>query len=332
MRGRKKKAAGRSKDLLSDPSLVAWIQRHTGGKPDDDDRLQSLWGGYGEIVRVHLSGSDVSSVIVKQVNPPAQMKLRRGSPEHASHQRKLRSYDVERAFYSEWSDRTPASCRTPRCYAADKTGAGWRFLLEDLDASGFAGRLAHLDGVQIAHCLRWLASFHASFLGETPKGLWKTGTYWHLATRAVELAALTDPQLKAAARPLDAALNTCRFQTFVHGDAKTENFCFGADGVAAVDFQYVGGGCGMKDVAYFLSSCLSDAQCQAEAPYHLDTYFSFLRQYVEASVDIDALEEEWRRLYPAAWADFHRFLAGWAPGHWPIHSYTRQMTQEALPE
>ena len=86
----------------------------------------------------------------------------------------------------------------------------------------------------------------------------------------------------------------------------------------------------MKDVAYFLSSCLSDAECEAHAPKHLDTYCALLRQHLDSAVDADALEREWRALYPAAWADFHRFLAGWAPDHWKIHRYTRAMTQEAL--
>jgi Ser/Thr protein kinase RdoA (MazF antagonist) len=184
--------------------------------------------------------------------------------------------------------------------------------------------------VQLDGCLRWLASFHAHFLGRRPTGLWKTGTYWHLATRRDELEALQDRVLRDAATRLDDALNRCRYQTLVHGDAKAANFCFGETGVAAVDFQYVGGGCGIKDVAYLLSSCLTDAQCEAHAARHLDAYFESLRAHLADDVDKDAVVHEWRALYPAAWADFHRFLAGWAPGHWKIHRYTRRMSEQAL--
>ena len=146
-----------------------------------------------------------------------------------------------------------------------------------------------------------------------PEGLWKTGTYWHLATRPDELSALEDAALREAAPLLDRKLRACSFQTLVHGDAKPANFCFarGSHAVAAVDFQYVGGGGGMKDVAYLLSVLPS----QAGLEEHLATYFRHLRAALAGSRDaltIGALEAEWRALYPIACADFYRFLAGWS--------------------
>ncbi|MDF3128358.1 phosphotransferase [Kiritimatiellaeota bacterium B1221] len=125
---------------------------------------------------------------------------------------------------------------------------------------------------------------------------------------------LSDPRLKAGASAIDHALRTARYQTFVHGDAKLINFCFSADGrVAAVDFQYVGGGCGMLDVAYFLGSCLDERDCETYEKPLLDFYFGHLL-YQVAAEDIEELESEWRGLYAYAWADFHRFLKGWSPG------------------
>ena len=316
--------------LLSDKSAVEWLQAHVDGRPTRVQHVQSLWSGYGEIVRVHLDGASVPSVIVKWVEPSQEGEHPRGWSGQASHERKLHSYEVERCFYTDWIPEVHTNHRTAQCHHAEATAHGWRFLLEDLDASGFAERCADLNPSQIEDCLHWLASFHARFLDREPTGLWKVGTYWHLATRKDELEALHDPALLEAAPKLDHALNNCRYRTLVHGDAKVANFCFGESGVAAVDFQYVGGGCGIKDVAYFLSSCLTDAECEAQAPGYLDTYFALLRAHLPDDVDKDAVIAEWRGLYPAAWADFHRFLAGWAPGHWKIHRYTRRMSELAL--
>lgn len=316
--------------LLHDRTAVRWLQQHVGGRPVEVQSVQSLWSGYGEIIRVLLEGAEVPSVIVKWVEPPHDIKHPRGWSGRTSHERKLRSYRVEQCFYTDWIAAPTESHRTARCHHAEATEHGWRFLLEDLDAAGFARRCMSLSSSQLDDCLRWLASFHAHFLGREPDGLWKTGTYWHLATRQDELKALQDSQLREAAPKLDRLLNGCRFRTLVHGDAKVANFCFGPDEVAAVDFQYVGGGCGIKDVAYFLSSCLTDAECEQQAPRHLDTYFAFLRQHLRDDVDQDAVVDEWRGLYPAAWADFHRFLMGWAPDHWKIHRYTRRMSELAL--
>jgi hypothetical protein len=113
-----------------------------------------------------------------------------------------------------------------------------------------------------------------------------------------------------------------------------ENFCFGPAGVAAVDFQYVGGGVGVKDVAYFLNSCLSPKQF-ALVGHYLDTYFDELRNAVEArmpAVDAAALESEWRALYPLACVDFYRFLLGWAPGAGCRDGYSDELTRRVLRE
>ncbi len=188
--------------------------------------------------------------------------------------------------------------------------------------------------------MKWLANFHASFLNEHPKELWEVGTYWHLNTRPDEFEKLNHQELKSKAHLIDETLNQCKYQTMVHGDAKLANFCFSENGerTAAVDFQYVGGGCGMKDIAYFLGSCLSSDECESYQNELLDFYFSELKQAFEKSqntstlVDLDfsALEKEWRKLYPFALTDFTRFLLGWMPGHQKVNKYQLHIMQSVL--
>ncbi len=310
----------------------AWVASVLGAPVTGAPELvQELWSGYGRIERLDVDSSPKRTVILKAVDPPAaQGSHPRGWGTDRSHARKLRSYDVERTFYAEYSERLHHAARVPRFLGGAETASGSLMLLEDLDAAGFGGRRRSVTSADIHACLGWLAGFHATFLGTAPTGLWERGTYWHLATRPDELAATEDATLRAAAPAIDARLHTARFRTWVHGDAKLANFCFGEAAVAAVDFQYVGGGVGVQDVAYFLGSCLEDDELEAHAAGYLDAYFLALRTALPAPSDADAIESEWRGLWPIAWADFHRFLAGWSPGHWKLSRYSAARLDEAL--
>ncbi|HKI60269.1 MAG TPA: oxidoreductase family protein [Mariprofundaceae bacterium] len=292
--------------------------------------IASLWSGYGEIVRMHLEGAAVETVVLKHVRFPTERHHPRGWHSDLGHQRKATSYEVEMAWYHDFSSRCGDGCRVPKCYASETMGEEHLMVLEDLDAVGFPLRKFCLSKPEAELCLKWLANFHATFLGEAPESLWPVGTYWHLATRPDELLATEDTSIRKAAPAIDAMLSGCRYQSLVHGDAKVANFCFSedAEAVAAVDFQYVGGGCGMKDVAYFLGSCLDEMLQERWESEFLDLYFAELRKVLleqERGVDLDALEREWRGMFPIAQADFYRFLVGWMPTHWKINDYGKSV-------
>jgi hypothetical protein len=293
------------------------------------DRIQSLWSGYGEIFRVEVEGAAFATAIVKRVLPPAHS---REEKESRSHARKCRSYDVELAWYRRFASQCDDACRVPKLLASESAKDEWTFVLEDLDAIGFSKRTHDPNATQAEACLAWIAAFHGRFLRVAPTQLWKSGTYWHLATRPDELAAIDDDALRAAAPTLDRQLRDASFQTLVHGDAKPANFCFSQNGaaVAAVDFQYVGGGCGMKDVAYFLAD--DDLAADVEAR-RLDFYFARLREALVLrtdAVDVAALEQEWRALYVVAKVDFYRFLAGWSKTQWRRQTRAQRIARDLV--
>lgn len=304
--------------------------------------IQSLWRGYGQIYRLRLKGGISPTLILKAISLPERPK--RSAAEARSHHRKLLSYDVEISWYRNWSAGCDDSCRIPYHYGAYTQDAERWLLLEDLTQAGFSLRRSQLDQTGISQVLQWLAAFHCRFLGADPTGLWPIGSYWHLHTRPDEHQAMPAGALKQAAVAIDQALNTATFQTLVHGDAKLANICFNPAGrhqntqaVALVDFQYVGRGCGIKDVVYFLDSCLSEDDCERYETELLELYFSALRsgldrvsQITGQTMDTAALEAEWRRLYPLAWTDFQRFLLGWMPGQNHLHPYSQKQLKRSL--
>jgi hypothetical protein len=297
--------------------------------------IQRLWSGYGKIVRYRLKGSDMKSVVVKHVRLPKPDQHPRGWNTDRSHQRKLRSYNIETHWYKTYSKDCNDYCRVPQCLALETVDDEVLMVLEDLDAAGYPRRKESVNRREVEACISWLAHFHATFMQKKPSGLWKTGTYWHLKTRPDELKALTDKSLRNAAPKIDQLLARSPFQTFVHGDAKLANFCFSQSGdrVAAIDFQYVGGGCGTKDLVYFIGSCYHENDCEAHEQSLLNYYFQQLEialKLRKSKVDFAALESDWRDLYPVAWADFHRFIKGWSPGHWKINSYSERITKKVI--
>lgn len=296
--------------------------------------IQSLWSGYGSIIRYKVIDGDQETVIIKHVSPPNSDRHPRGWNTNRSHERKLKSYKVESAWYKDWSVNVDEYARVPICFGIENIEEEVCIILEDLDASGFAIRRSSVSEIELQNCIRWLANFHASHLHKRPKGLWKMGTYWHLETRPDELEVLCDVELKNASSKIDLILKESPYQTIVHGDAKLANFCFSETGeVAVVDFQYVGGGIGMKDLVYFVGSCFYEEDCEAKQDFILDFYFKEMKLALDRlnkEVDFIELEENWRNLYPVAWTDFHRFLKGWSPGHWKINSYSERLTREVL--
>ena len=321
---------------MDDDEIDRFIKSTTqASRTCNQEAVQTLWSGYGNINRIELVGAQFPSVIIKYVQP-GEGEHPRGWNTDLSHERKLKSYRVETQWYDRQRNRpSPILARIPKCIGLKSEGDETLLVLEDLDVSGFAGRRSSVNQIEWQSCVRWLAAFHAEHLGLASEGLWESGTYWHLETRPDELEKLDDLPLKKAASAIDAKLKASAFQTLVHGDAKLANFCFSSDGseVAAVDFQYVGGGCGMKDLAYFVGSCFRDEEAERRESEVLDFYFRELEVFVEwtgIKIRSPDLEADWRPLYRVAWADFHRFMKGWSPGHWKLSDYSERVTREVI--
>lgn len=311
--------------------------------------IQSLWSGYGEIARYKFTSQHlvnrfgISQFIVKHICPPNQAQHPRGWSTSASHRRKLNSYQVEVNFYKRWAKLCNDTCLVPtflgECRFTESGQESQLILMSDLDSQGFSVRASRLSVKQIKLCLRWLAHFHARFLSHSTAlssdELWAIGSYWHLSTRQEEWQVMPESPLKTKASKIDKLLNNCEYKTIIHGDAKVANFCFNAGftDVAAVDFQYVGSGVGVKDLIYLIGSCLSEKECATNFAQLVNEYFNQLTQALslyQPQIDPILVIKEWQKLVDIAWADFERFLVGWAPNHQKRNRFSQQITQRAL--
>ena len=85
----------------------------TAGASDcfETETIQSLWSGYGVIVRYDLEGASLNQVVVKHVKPTDERNHRRGWNTDRSHQQKLKPYQVETAWNKLWRAKCDSHCR-----------------------------------------------------------------------------------------------------------------------------------------------------------------------------------------------------------------------------
>ena len=184
---------------------------------------------------------------------------------------------------------------------------------------------------------------------ETPTGnsVWLNGGYTYLATRQSEYQtlvhdsdsewseALTQPvgnrnqsvaELVAALLAPSTTANTPvdRYQTLIHGDVKSENLFTNTPGdqVAFYDFQYVGLGLGVCDLAKFFTCSVPLAMLlpSEDVPDVLAMHESetvLLRKYWSNLKNVGGREYDWElfvRHWETALVDWLRFQASW--GFW----------------
>ena len=310
--------------LLSDPDVIV------------AEEVQALWSDFGSLVRC-FSPKLNKNIIVKRIAPPApeNSKHPRGWNTTTSHERKLKSYQIESEFYQHYAKHTDNDCTVPQLIAADSNETHTLLIMEDLAELGFSETRETGTEFIVKKGIHWLAHFHAKFMFTPAEALWQQGGYWHLATRQDELRKMPDSDLKTCAAEIDNKLKHAKFQTLLHGDAKLQNMCFQpeAANVAAVDFQYVGKGAGVLDLMYFLGSAFEQEDLYQYSDslfaYYLTTLEKALKDY-QVDLNFDELEQEYRELYCFAWADFYRFLLGWNPNSWKVNDFIVEMSNMAV--
>jgi hypothetical protein len=90
---------------------------------------------------------------VKWARPPV------GASSDVSTLRKLRSFEVEAAFYRTLAPRCERTCRVATLLASRESAADreWVLVLEDLDAAGYDLRADEANHLQLDGALAWLA-------------------------------------------------------------------------------------------------------------------------------------------------------------------------------
>jgi aminoglycoside/choline kinase family phosphotransferase len=218
-------------------------------------------------------------------------------------------YEREVSFYQHLA--SSIATRTPRCYVAERDDTdNFLLLLEDLSPSAVIDQFAGVSLASARAGLSALAGLHGPTHARTElhDAPWLRGVSTELRPLYESvLPILFDQFLERYDARLDEELRTMvlalkdrlalfseyvtPFPCVTHGDFRTDNLlidaCGGAVALAVVDWQTVGVGSPLLDVAYFLTTSLSPEDCAGHEFELLDYYLTKMRGYgVEIPVDV----------------------------------------------
>lgn len=325
-----------------------------------ETKLCTLWAGYGAIKCLTVrTASDTIKLICKEVNPPKETGV--------AHERKVTSYLVEIELYKMGALMKAAGVAIADIYHLESAPTGRATLLmSDLRVLYPIAGDSGLDWPKTLAAVDWLAKFHAFHFERAESlidnNLWPEGCYWRLDTRQKEYddigrewqrvknAAVVVADLLKIGTHSSTNGYCYPYKTLVHGDYKSPNLQFARitnanrdDTMhqeyvcAAVDFQYCGGGYGVRDVLQLIvSSCYMPYPYNHQRAVALETailehYYARLLCYLEHYGRVTDVKYTYNILtkhYELCMVDYVRFMAGW--GMWGNTEYAEWRTKEIL--
>lgn len=287
----------------------AWLARHFSLDGASDVTVESV--GQGQVANcfrltvTHDAGT--CSVIAKV---PSLDEVSRST---AALQR---LYLREVSFYQHLA--TIIATRTPRCYFAERDESdNFLLLLEDLSPSASVDQFAGISLGTARAGLTALAGLHGPThaRADLHDAAWLRGVSDELRPlyQAV-VPVLFDQFIERYDARLDSELRTTvlalkdrlalfsgyatPFPCVTHGDFRTDNLlidaCDGSVALAVVDWQTVGVGSPLLDVAYFLTTSLTPEDCASHEFELLDYYLARLAG-LGVEIPADVAREEFAR-------------------------------------
>jgi hypothetical protein len=285
----------------------AWIGRRLG--LDGLTSLTIASVGSGQVANCYrlslASGDEVVTTVIAKV--PSNDEVSRATANAQF------LYEREVSFYQELA--SLVATRTPVCFFAERDDDGnFLLLLEDLSPSADVDQLVGITLDVARTGLSSLAGLHGPTHAkhDLHDAAWLGGVRESLQPLyAAIVPLLFDQFLERYAQRIDDVTRDVvtrlqrRMELFsgyesphpcvIHGDFRTDNLLIGARGgevaMAVVDWQTIGVGSPLLDVAYFLTTSLSPEDCSRHEDELLDFYLDALAQFgVEYSAELARAE------------------------------------------